>query len=249
MRYAIASVFALALIFSGATSANAESGSGKVKIENRLRVGSTGEEVRSLQQILASDPTLYPEGLVTGFYGPLTARAVSRFQAKLRLDQVGQVGPLTLAKINEILTAAGVSDQIPTDLLSVRVKIEIDLRDGKEEVKIRIKEDNSGKGSINSDDEDDEDDNDTDEDEDEDENELEIEVEVRNGRAYVEVDEDGDDRSFRFNMTSHDAIVAVVADRLNLTEEEVKKVIKFEDEDEDDDEDEDEDEDEVEDDD
>ena len=50
-------------------------------------------------------------------------------------------------------------------------------------------------------------------------------------------------------MTSHDAIVAVVADRLNLTEEEVKKVIKFEDEDEDDDEDEDEDEDEVEDDD
>ena len=96
-----------------------------MKIENRLRVGSTGEEVRSLQQILASDPTLYPEGLVTGFYGPLTARAVSRFQAKLRLDQVGQVGPLTLAKINEILTAAGVSDQIPTDLLSVRVKIEI----------------------------------------------------------------------------------------------------------------------------
>src|SRR3989344_3464332 len=227
MRYAIASVFALALIFSGATSANAESGSGKVKIENRLRVGSTGEEVRSLQQILASDPTLYPEGLVTGFYGPLTARAVSRFQAKLRLDQVGQVGPLTLAKINEILTAAGVSDQIPTDLLSVRVKIEIDLRDGKEEGKIRIKEDNSGKGSINSDDED------------EDENELEIEVEVRKGRAYGEVDEDGDDRSFRFNMTSHDAIVAVVADRLNLTEEEVKKVIKFEDEDEDDDEDED----------
>src|SRR3989344_3669103 len=211
MRYAIASVFALALIFSGATSANAESGSGKVKIENRLRVGSTGEEVRSLQQILASDPTLYPEGLVTGFYGPLTARAVSRFQAKLRLDQVGQVGPLTLAKINEILTAAGVSDQIPTDLLSVRVKIEIDLRDGKEEVKIRIKEDNSGKGSINSDDEDDEDDEDEED----------------------EVDEDGDDRSFRFNMTSHDAIVAVVADRLNLTEEEVKKVIKFEDEDED----------------
>jgi len=59
---------------------------------------------------LARDATIYPEGLVTGFYGPLTVQAVQRFQ--IRYDIVtsgtpettgfGLAGPRTIAKINEV---------------------------------------------------------------------------------------------------------------------------------------------------
>lgn len=139
--------------------------SNKLKLEALLRTGSSGEEVKLLQKILASDPTLYPEGLVTGFFGSLTEAAVKRLQAKFKIEQVGAVGPETLARINEILTLAGVTGDVPTDLLNSRVEIKIEIKDGKEEVKIEIKDDNSGKGS----DDDEEDDDDEDEDEDEDE--------------------------------------------------------------------------------
>lgn len=134
----------------------------KVKIDTRLNQGATGEQVRFLQQLLASDPTLYPEGLVTGYYGPATAEAVKRFQSKLKLEQVGVVGPQTIARINEILAAAGVTTEIPSDLLRARIKIEVKMKDGREEIKIEVKEGNSG----SDDDEDDDDDEDEDEDED-----------------------------------------------------------------------------------
>lgn len=134
----------------------------KLKLEALLRTGSSGEEVKLLQKILASDPTLYPEGLVTGFFGSLTEQAVKRLQAKFKIEQVGAVGPQTLARINEILALAGVTGDVPADLLNSRVEIKIEIKDGKEEVKIEIKNDNSGKGS------DDDEDDDADEDEDDD---------------------------------------------------------------------------------
>lgn len=139
----------------------------KLKLEAMLKTGSSGEEVKLLQKILASDPTLYPEGLVTGFFGPLTEAAVKRLQAKFKIEQVGAVGPQTLARINEILALAGVTGDVPADLLNSRVKIKIEIKDGKEEVKIEIKGDNSGKDSDDDDDEDDDsDDEDGDEDDD-----------------------------------------------------------------------------------
>ena len=54
-----------------------------------LTTGSRGEEVRSLQQSLASDPTLYPEGLITGYYGKATESAVKRFQKKYGIVSSG----------------------------------------------------------------------------------------------------------------------------------------------------------------
>ncbi len=41
-----------------------------------LGKGSEGSEVTKLQQYLAKDGTLYPEGLITGYYGSLTESAV-----------------------------------------------------------------------------------------------------------------------------------------------------------------------------
>lgn len=57
-----------------------------------LRQGIKGNDVEVLQTILALDPTIYPEGMVTGYFGPLTKKAVTRFQAKYNLTADGIVG-------------------------------------------------------------------------------------------------------------------------------------------------------------
>jgi peptidoglycan hydrolase-like protein with peptidoglycan-binding domain len=62
---------------------------------NILRQGSKGPEVEDLQQILKSDPSIYPEGLVTGNYGQLTKNAIKRLQKKFNLPQTGDVDEQT----------------------------------------------------------------------------------------------------------------------------------------------------------
>ena len=114
----------------------------RLKLRSFLSIGSSGEEVKVLQKLLAGDLSLYPEGLVTGFFGPLTELAVKRLQAKLKIDQVGAVGPQTLAKLNELL--AGIAQE---DLTNSRIKIEIKLKDGREEIKFEVKCDPSGSGN------------------------------------------------------------------------------------------------------
>jgi peptidoglycan hydrolase-like protein with peptidoglycan-binding domain len=70
-----------------------------------LDLGDEGNDVMNLQVFLAADPSLYPEGLVTGYYGSLTTAAIKRFQAKYGISQVGRVGPQTMAKLNEVMGA------------------------------------------------------------------------------------------------------------------------------------------------
>src|SRR6185437_15076597 len=72
----------------------------------QLQRGAKGDAVKLLQALLAADPTIYPEGLVTGNYGALTAAAVARFQKKHGLDQVGNVGPKTLRELDNDLSTA-----------------------------------------------------------------------------------------------------------------------------------------------
>lgn len=64
--------------------------------------GTRGEDVRALQEYLAQDPNIYPEGLVTGYFGPNTESAVSRWQKKYGIDSTGYIGPLTMAKFQEL---------------------------------------------------------------------------------------------------------------------------------------------------
>ncbi len=59
----------------------------------------TGGDVTRLQQFLAANPTFYPEGTVTGFYGGLTSKAVARYQEANSITPTGSVGPITLAHI------------------------------------------------------------------------------------------------------------------------------------------------------
>lgn len=68
-----------------------------------LRAGMTSDEVKALQAALAADPEVYPEGIISGFFGPLTEKAVRKFQEKNGLEQVGFVGPRTRGLLNQLL--------------------------------------------------------------------------------------------------------------------------------------------------
>lgn len=77
-----------------------------------LKIGDSGEAVRQLQIFLKSQGSeIYPEGLVSGYFGNLTRLAVERFQKKYDIvyfgnestTGYGSVGPQTRAKLNELL--------------------------------------------------------------------------------------------------------------------------------------------------
>jgi len=69
-----------------------------------LYYGLTSSEVKCLQQFLANlGSNIYPEKLITGYYGPLTMAAVKRYQALKGIITTGYFGPLTRAKVNQEL--------------------------------------------------------------------------------------------------------------------------------------------------
>lgn len=77
------------------------------QINQQLDFGERNIDVTHLQEFLAGDASIYPEGLVTGYFGGLTRVAVMRFQARYGFAQVGRVGPLTLSKINSLIASGG----------------------------------------------------------------------------------------------------------------------------------------------
>lgn len=79
-----------------------------------LRLGASGNEVRKLQEFLALDKDIYPEGRVTGYFGSLTREAVKRFQTKHSIVSGGNeattgyglVGKKTRTKLTELSSTA-----------------------------------------------------------------------------------------------------------------------------------------------
>lgn len=73
-----------------------------------LQLGSKGDDVKRLQELLKSDKDVYPEGQVTGYIGPLTKAAIIKFQLKYGVIKsnkeqgAGRIGPKTRAKIKEV---------------------------------------------------------------------------------------------------------------------------------------------------
>lgn len=72
-----------------------------------LEPGMKDAEVFNLQKVLSLDPTIYPEGEITGYYGKLTEAAVMRFQKKYGIRVTGEVGPQTRAKLHELYGPEG----------------------------------------------------------------------------------------------------------------------------------------------
>jgi hypothetical protein len=82
------------------------------EFSKNLAFGMRGKEVKCLQEFLKNQGfEIYPEGLVTGYFGPLTKAAVIRFQEKYKEEILfplglrkgtGFVGPYTLSKIKKL---------------------------------------------------------------------------------------------------------------------------------------------------
>jgi len=81
------------------------------QFKSNLKSGSQGTEVTELQKCLAKDEEIYPDGEVTGSFGPKTKEAVIKFQEKYRQDILapsgleqgtGEILGATRKKLNEI---------------------------------------------------------------------------------------------------------------------------------------------------
>lgn len=74
-----------------------------LKDKQTLKQGVRDESVKSLQRLLSEDSNIYPEGLVTGYFGKLTEKAVGRFQDKYDIPSTGVVDTETTRKLEEVL--------------------------------------------------------------------------------------------------------------------------------------------------
>ena len=84
-----------------------------MSIRANLKPGMASKDVRTLQELLSQDKSLYPEGMLNGSFGPATQRAVERFQKKYGIVSsgtpnttgFGALGPKTRAKLQEVFSA------------------------------------------------------------------------------------------------------------------------------------------------
>jgi peptidoglycan hydrolase-like protein with peptidoglycan-binding domain len=98
-------------------------------INSQLDLGETNADVTSMQVFFADNSAIYPEGLVTGYFGNLSRSAVQRFQVQNGIVSsgsaastgYGRVGPSTRDKINSLITQGGwvVSDNASPWIYSV----------------------------------------------------------------------------------------------------------------------------------
>ncbi len=90
--------------------------------KRNLVPGSEGEDVRELQECLARDKEVYPEGEITGYFGKKTRAAVIRFQEKYASEILtpiglskgtGDVKAMTRKKLNQICVDEQAEEVIP----------------------------------------------------------------------------------------------------------------------------------------
>ena len=91
----------------------------ELRLTKTLKLGMTDGEVSKLQSFLKTMPDVYPEGLVTGYFGQLTAKAVKKFQEKNAGDVLkplglsegtGMVGAKTMEKMNKVMAESAMTN-------------------------------------------------------------------------------------------------------------------------------------------
>ena len=100
---------------TGTNSVSSQSTTGIHLFETNMKQGSTISDVVLLQELLKGmGPSIYPEGLTTGYFGPATSKAVVRFQEKYseeilaplgQTKGTGHVFEYTRNKLNNLLLA------------------------------------------------------------------------------------------------------------------------------------------------
>lgn len=71
-------------------------------LSRSLSRGSSGDDVKRLQSFLKQLPDIYPQGAVTGYYGPQTESAVRRLEKQCNMTPSGAVSPKLVVVLNEL---------------------------------------------------------------------------------------------------------------------------------------------------
>ncbi len=198
---------------------------GEIKdvIRNGVAEGMEGDDIKKIQEILATDPAVYPEGKVTGYFGPLTKEALKRFQQRHELEVTGVIDEATHDLLEEYLKER-FGENVPPGLLrapGIAKKVELRIKEGC---------DNSGKGKalfceklkIKYKDEDREDESeDNDHDENDEEDEFEVEVEIEDDSTSISFKFEGDEYDVELSSTSEAEVLEAVADELDVDVEDL----------------------------
>ena len=163
----------------------------KTVIKDGLEEGMTDEDIAEIQELLATDPSLYPEGLVTGYFGPLTREAIKRFQNRHDIEITGEIDEPTRELFRSYLDER-YGGKIPPGLLrapGIMKKVEYrfvhggncDDKWGKgplcKKLKMKYKVE-------------------VDDDDDDDSDELKVEIEIEDDKIKVEVEFEGTEIEF-----------------------------------------------------
>jgi hypothetical protein len=102
----IAPTTTISLLSKATTTARAIVGK-QYYFSSSLHRGSKGPDVTALQTLFALDPSIYPSGLISGYFGLSTLQALQKFQIKNGLAKMGEsgfglVGPKTRAFLNKL---------------------------------------------------------------------------------------------------------------------------------------------------
>ncbi len=110
------------------------------EFKQQLKEGVFGDDVKRLQMLLSRDFSIYPESLVTGYFGKLTKEAVSRLQARFKLSQTGEVNAETINILNNIL-----NNKININgVANLKLEINVEVRAKESRVEVRY-DGNKGK--------------------------------------------------------------------------------------------------------
>jgi hypothetical protein len=189
---------------------------GDVRKELRadLREGMSDEDIKAIQELLASDSEIYPEGLVTGYFGQLTKRALMRLQHRHGIHETGEIDQDTKDLLEEYLQNR-FGERVPPGLLrapGIMKRVEQNLCDNSghghkagplcKKFKELNKGDDDDDEDANDDEDDDEDANDDSDDEDSDDDDSTAEADAQSAiddaqseiddvQALVDVADDG----------------------------------------------------------
>lgn len=109
----------------GTVNANIADAERCLSLSTDLSRGDENTEVEKLQKFLAKDPRVYPEGIVSGYYGRLTELAVQRYQCAQGIvctgtaqsTGYGVAGPKTRATLKRSCTGADANEAVERDLV------------------------------------------------------------------------------------------------------------------------------------
>ncbi len=90
-----------------------------------LRLGAKGDAVTELQNRLTAEGVY--SGPITGYFGQLTFAGVKAYQGKYGISQVGNVGPLTRARLNgsQVAGASTINiEAIQAQITSLQIQLD-----------------------------------------------------------------------------------------------------------------------------